>query len=253
MSEQKHPLTVFIEERRGAIAEALSGSPVDIGEFMVGLKSAVAKDRESGNGMLTECIAKNPNSVLQRLVEAAQVGLSPAPVLEHFHLVPRKMQGGIVCTSIIGYRGLCDLAQRSGGVLRIGAELVFPGETFWIDAMDGHITHDRDHFADQEEKDLRGAYAFAQLANGGQTVSRVMSKADLDKRRAKAQTDKIWGPWWREMYRKTVLRNLLKSGLVPLGEPARLAITRESEEERFLDVEATEVEATPEAVDDDNE
>lgn len=249
MSEQpKHPLTVLIETKKHAIGEALQNSPVNLDEFLVGLKSAVAKDHESGQGMLIDCVAKNPNSVLQRLIEAAQLGLSPAPVHQHFHLIPRKLQGGgLTCTSVIGFRGFCDLARRSGEVEAIGAELVFKGEEFAIHPVDGSITHDRDPFADHEPQDLVGAYAWCKLKGSGSTLSRVMSKKDLDARRSQSKTDKIWKPWWKEMYRKTVLRALLNSGMVPLGEQSaqiRGAIEREAQqEEEIVDADVTVVDA----------
>lgn len=250
MTEQAHPLTVLIETKKRAIGEALQGGPIALDGFLVGLKAAVAKDRESGQGMLMECVANNPNSVLQRLIEAAQLGLSPAPVHQHFHLVPRKMKGGVIaCTSVIGFRGYCDLARRSGEVEAIGAELVFKGEEFRINPVDGAIHHDAAPFADHPESDLVGAYAWARL-RGGQTVSRTMSKKDLDARRSKSQTDKIWGPWWKEMYRKTVLRALLNSGLVPLGEQSEKisgAIQREQEEEiKTVEAEVVDYDTIPE-------
>ncbi len=74
------------------------------------------------NPVLLQCDKK---SLIRALLEAAQLGVDPSGVLGSAYLVPYKKKVQL----IVGYRGLIDLARRSGGILCIEARVV-PGCVF---------------------------------------------------------------------------------------------------------------------------
>src|SRR5712691_1944132 len=79
------------------------------------------------NPAIYEC---DPYSVVGGMRQAAQLGLSFGP-LGHVYLVPFKQKkGGSWATFSLGYRGMVELAYRSGNVKRIEANLVRDGDGF---------------------------------------------------------------------------------------------------------------------------
>jgi recombination protein RecT len=263
MSEQEHPVTALVARSRGSLEEALSGSPVTLEKFIVGLKAACGQPPSyEGAATVMDCVAENPQSVQQRLIEAAQLGLSPAPIKQHFYLIPRKIKGKLTCTSVIGYRGLIDLAIRSGQIVDIQADVVYKDDEFSIDPVTGAVENKAsDPFREFDYKKLKGAFAWAQVKGRSKIITRCLSIGEIDKRRACAQTDNVWKQWPKEQVLKTAIRALLTGGFIPLGEMEdQLAaadkaesaqdeevkvvdaadITEEIREEQFVDV-------TPEA------
>jgi phage RecT family recombinase len=242
--QKEHPITALVKSGEGSLMEALTGAPLTLEKFVVGLKSACG-----ANPALLECVQENPGSVMQRLVEAAQLGLSPAPVLQHFHLIPRKIKGRLTCTSIVGYRGLIDLALRSGNIEDLGAEIVHkdeidPSKPFF-DRLTGDVNHNPDPFREFDEGNYQGAYAWAKLKGRTRLVTLALSASEIRKRKSYAQTDKIWNEWPKEMVIKTVLRALLNSGFIPMGE--KLALLGEQEDRQEEEIKQAEAEEATEA------
>lgn len=59
-------------------------------------------------------------------MQSAQLGLEPGSALGQAYLVPYGNQ----CQLILGYRGMIDLARRSGQVLSLSAFAVHEGDEF---------------------------------------------------------------------------------------------------------------------------
>lgn len=166
---------------------------------------------------LLEC---NPLSLLNAFVECSQLGLECGGVLGQAYLVPYnnkvKREGESdrweKCAQfILGYRGMIALARRSGEIASIEANVVREGDLFeerkGTEAFIKHVPN-RDT---AEVKALRLVYAVAKLTSG-ETVVEVMSRAEVDKIRARSKS-KDNGPWvsdYDEMARKTVVRRLFK-------------------------------------------
>src|SRR5690606_36094168 len=71
---------------------------------------------------LLECTQASPyGSILQ----ASRLGLMPDSILGQAYLIPYKVKGVMTCQFIPGYKGLVDLAYRSGKVKEIYAEPVY--------------------------------------------------------------------------------------------------------------------------------
>lgn len=158
------------------------------------------------------------NSLFGAVVTCAQLGLEPNTPQGHIYLIPfenRKKQTYEVQV-IVGYKGLIDLARRSGEIVSISSHAVFDGDPF--DVMfgtDESVTHrpklqgDRGHIV--------GFYAVAKLVGGG-TQFEFMSTSDVNKIRDGSQgyktairfnkQDTPWISSYEQMGRKTVIRRL---------------------------------------------
>ena len=156
--------------------------------------------------LLMEC---EPMSFIAAVMVASQLGLEIG-ILGSAYIVPFKnMKKGIVeCNFIPGYRGLIDLARRSGNIISISAEIVYENDIFEFEkGLNEKLIH-KPTLTDKGN--MIAAYAVAKLKDGGAQFV-VLSKQEIDevKNKAKAQ----WGPWatsYEAMAQKTVVRRLFK-------------------------------------------
>ena len=152
---------------------------------------------------LLEC---TPASLLNSVMQAAQLGLEPGSALGECYLVPYKQ----TCSLIVGYRGLISLARRSGQIASIEAHVVFSKDQFTCKyGLDSVLVHEPDWSADPGE--VVAVYAVAKLKDGG-TQLEVMTKAQVDAIRKRSMAGNS-GPWvsdYNEMARKTVVRRICK-------------------------------------------
>ena len=151
-------------------------------------------------------------SFVGAVVQASQLGLEPDGILGHAYLVPfnNRKTGRKEVQLIAGYKGLIDLARRSGHVTSIAAHVVYDKDeftfTYGIDETLRHVPH-----MGSERGEAVAVYAVAKMKDGGYAFD-VMSKAEVEKIRAKSQAGTS-GPWqehWGEMARKTAIRRLVK-------------------------------------------
>lgn len=165
--------------------------------------------------------ACTPTSIVKALMDAAELQLEPTGLMGQAYLVPYAGEAQL----IVGYRGLAELARRSGDVTQVEARVVRARDQFSVEYGTSPVVHHVPYLpglmgndeADPEDPegtgpgDLRAVYAVLTFSGGGQYVE-VMSAAEVEaiRRRSKAK-DK--GPWVTdplEMARKTVLRRALK-------------------------------------------
>lgn len=149
----------------------------------------------------------NPLSFLAAVIQCSQLGLEPSSGLGHAYLVPYKDEVQV----IIGYRGMIELARRSGQIVSIGAYCVYERDKFEMSfGLDPDIKHTPEWRSDKG--DLVAVYAVAKLKDGG-TQFEVMSRSQIDEIKASATANKRSSPWFDhfdEMARKTVIRRLFK-------------------------------------------
>lgn len=147
-----------------------------------------------------------PTSFLGSVMQAAQLGLEPGSALGQAYLVPY----GNKCQLIIGYKGMIDLARRSGQVLSLNAYAVREGDDFNFQlGLKPDIHHVPSLEADRIKKPIKYVYAVATLKGGGYQFE-VMSRAEVEAVRAKAKSKNIWNTYFEEMAKKTVIRRLFK-------------------------------------------
>lgn len=151
-------------------------------------------------------LSTEPTSFLGSVMQAAQLGLEPGSALGQAYLVPYGNQ----CQLIIGYKGMIDLARRSGQVLSLNAYAVREGDDFSFQlGLKPDIHHVPSLEADRMKKPITYVYAVATLKGGGYQFE-VMSRAEVEAVRAKAKSKNIWNTYFEEMAKKTVIRRLFK-------------------------------------------
>lgn len=147
-----------------------------------------------------------PASFLGAVMQSAQLGLEPGSALGQAYLVPYGNQ----CQLILGYRGMIDLARRSGQVLSLNAYAVREGDEFNYQlGLHPDIHHVPSCEADRVKKPITFVYAVATLRGGGYQFE-VMSRAEVEAVKAKAKSKNIWNNYFEEMAKKTVIRRLFK-------------------------------------------
>ena len=155
----------------------------------------------------------DPNSVASGALWCAQLGLTLGP-LGLFYLVPFKG----LAVAIVGYKGYCQLAYRSGQVKDISAKLVYEGEPFAeYGGSTPKLVHEiRDH---DDDATIAHAYAVARLKTGG-TVWTVIGEREWERARKAsalgAKNQGLWAEHRPEAIRKTAIRRLAESGSLPL-------------------------------------
>jgi len=179
-------------------------------EFSEGLADAVDMDRLlrvsmsqiRGNTKLGKC---SPASLASSILAAGKLGLEPG-LLGQAYLVPY----GSECTMIIGYRGLIDLARRSGQIAKIEARLVYENDEFAVTfGTDEVFVHAPLMFGDRGE--VIGVYAEAYYVGGVvQREFMTLDEVNAIRDRSRAATNGPWKTDWAEMARKTVVRRLVK-------------------------------------------
>lgn len=161
----------------------------------------------STNAKLREC---EPYSFLGAMMTAAQLGVEPNTPLGQAYLIPYKNHGRLECQFQLGYKGLIDLAYRSGEVSTIQAQVVYENDDFSYElGLEPKLHH-------IPAKANRGApaffYAVFRTKDGGYGFE-VMSVEDVKahaKRYSKAYENGPWQTNFEEMAKKTVLKRVLK-------------------------------------------
>lgn len=188
-------------------------------QFMAALPKHITPDRMVRVAMtaiqntpkLLEC---DQTSLISAVMRSAQLGLEPDGVLGQAYLIPygNKVQ------FIIGYKGLIDLARRSGDVTSIFAKEVRENDHF--EYQFGLIDVLEHKPAEGERGEITHFYAIAKFKSGGHhydvmTVSEVNAIRDASQGYQSAKkfnklADSPWVKNYDEMGKKTVIRRISK-------------------------------------------
>lgn len=108
-----------------------------------------------------------PISFLGALMQCAALGLEPNTVLGHAYMIPfdNKRKGITEVQVVVGYKGLIDLARRSGHITSISANIHYSDDELW-EYEEGTEATLRHRPGPQEGKKLH-AYAIAKFKDGG--------------------------------------------------------------------------------------
>jgi len=197
VSQGKKTLKHYIDERRPEIT-AMLPSHVNVERFLKSALLAVARDPK-----LQAC---TPLSLFTAVLNAAELGLDFTPARGAAYLI----KYGDIATFMPGYRGLIDLAKRTGDVSRIEAHLVYENDKFELEyGAESKLTHVPE--LRKERGKMIGVYAVANFKNG-ESQFEYMSKQQVDdiRKRSKAAGNGPWVTDYEEMSRKTALRRLYK-------------------------------------------
>lgn len=215
-------------EKKAATAIATGNKPMTIKDYVnkmmpeirKALPSVMTPERFSRivlsalstNQKLQEC---TPQSFLGAMMTAAQLGMEPNTPLGQAYLIPRwngKKQVN-ECTFQLGYKGLIDLAYRSGQVSTISAHTVYENDEFSFElGLDPKLSHvpvmsDRGKpiafYAVYKTKD--GGYGFEVMS-----VEDARQHAQKFSESVKKGYSSPWDTNFEEMAKKTVLKKVLK-------------------------------------------
>lgn len=203
LDKPQKTLRDYIKSMEGEIKKALP-SVLTPERFTRMMLSAV-----SNTPKLPEC---TPKSFLAAMMSAAQLGLEPNTPLGQAYLIPFKNKGVLEVQFQVGYKGLIDLAYRSGEVDIIQAQAVHENDVweceFGIEPKLKHIP------ADTNRGEVVRYYAMFRTKTGGYGFE-VMSVYDIKAHAAKYSQsfNSSFSPWktnFDAMAKKTVLKQCLK-------------------------------------------
>ena len=174
------------------------------GQFAMALPKHITPDRFMRVALTA--INKTPKlanctreSLLACLMDCSALGIEPDGRLAY--LIPYGDQ----CTLIVGYKGIVELARRSGEIADIHADIVCANDQFeYSFGSEGKLVH-KPKLGDRG--DVIAVYSFAKLKDGSASYE-VMDRAEVDaiKNRSKASGNGPWKTDWNEMAKKTVFR-----------------------------------------------
>lgn len=200
---EKKTMQSYIKTMEGEIKKALP-SVITPERFTRMVLSALSTTPKLG--------ACTPKSFLGAMMSAAQLGLEPNTPLGQAYLIPYKNKGVDEVQFQIGYKGLIDLAYRSGEVSLVQAHIVYENDVFECEfGLEPKLVHKP---ADKDRGNPIKVYAMFKTKNEGYGFE-VMSMDDVRRHAEKYSKAYNYGssPWqtnFEEMAKKTVLKKVLK-------------------------------------------
>lgn len=187
------------------------------GEIAKALPSVITPERFSRMAMtaltktpkLAEC---TPASFVGALLTAAQLGLEPNTPLGQAYLIPFRngKTGKTECQFQIGYKGMIDLANRSGEIQVIDAHVVYENDDFECEfGLEPKLRH-KPTLGDRGKP--QWVYALYKTVNDGFAFE-VMSVEECmahGRKYSKSFNNSPWQSAPEEMMKKTVLKKVLK-------------------------------------------
>lgn len=196
------------------------------------------------NPKLREC---EPSLVVSEALKAAALRLPVEPSLGLAYIIPYKGTPSFQ----LGYKGLLQLAMRSGVYENINADAVYEGEITKKDRLTGTVELDGERISDK----VVGFFAFCKTTNGFQKMV-YMSREEVEAHAKKFSktysfSNSVWKTDFEAMAIKTVLKKLLSvygqlsiEAQITLGQEDN-PITREFSEDNTLEIpnETIDIEA----------
>lgn len=168
----------------------------------------VALTAYNSNPKLQNC---EPMTFIAAMMQSAQLGLEPNTPLGQAYLIPYKVKGVDKVQFQIGYKGLIELAHRSGKLKTLYAHEVRDNDEFEIDyGLEQKLIHKPLLKGDRGE--VIGYYAVYQLEPSGYNFI-FMTKDEVIEHGRKYSKNFEGGIWEKEfdlMAKKTVIKKLLK-------------------------------------------
>lgn len=165
---------------------------------------------------LQECSVE---SLFGAVVQCSTLGLEPNSVLGHAYLIPfrNRRANTTEVQIVVGYKGLIDLARRSGQIKSISARAVYEKDDFTpVFGTEDSLQHKP--YLDGDRGEIIAFYAVAQFKDGGYQFE-LMSRYEVDLIKESSQgyqsakrfgKDHPWMSHYEAMGRKTVIRRLSK-------------------------------------------
>ncbi|MDN8592061.1 recombination protein RecT [Paenibacillus sp. 11B] len=227
-------IAAYLKKMESQIAEAMPK------HMNIERLSRIALTTIRTNPKLLECSIP---SLMAAVMQSAQLGLEPG-LIGHCYIIPY----GKEATFIIGYKGMIDLARRSGNIQSISAHEVYENDfielTYGLEENLKHIPW----FLRKDEKPTEagkvvGAYMVAKFNDGGHFIHYMpISEIEAHRKRSKASNNGPWVTDYTEMCKKTVVRSGWK--WLPISVEIASAVTQDEttrkditpSDEPFIDI-----------------
>lgn len=197
-------IATYLKKMEGEIARAL---PKHISPERM---TRIALTTIRTNPQLLQCSVP---SLLAAVMQASQLGLEPG-LLGHCYFVPfnNNKTGQKEVQFIIGYKGMIDLARRSGNIKSISAHEVYENDLIELEyGLDEKLSHvpwflRKDQQFESGGKVI-GAYMVAKFNDGGHYIHYMpIEEIETHKKRSRAANNGPWVTDYVEMCKKTVVR-----------------------------------------------
>lgn len=184
-------------------------------------------DLYNGDTYLQNC---DPKEVAMEALKAATLNLPINKSLGYAYIVPYKNKCKLTPQFQIGYKGLIQMAQRSGQYKALNAGILYEGMEVKQDYLKGTF----EIVGEPKSDKAIGYFAYFQLLNGYEKAL-YMSKEDITNhaKRYSQSFGSDYSPWknqFDEMAQKTVLRRLLSKYGVLTTEFEKAVISEEDKE-----------------------
>ena len=208
--------------------------------------------------MATSVIAKNPaiaectaQSVIGAILQTSILGFPPVEALGYCYYVPYANKGVKEVQFQIGYKGLMDLARRSGKIETIHSFVVVEGDEFSYSlGLDPTIVHKPcGKEASPDGSNVTYAYAVVKYKDGGFGFE-VLPKARIEQLRMRSPMARngLTGAWrtdYENMAKAKAIKQLAKSMPLTIDEMSTIASDeRIIHAENFKDGGALDLDST---------
>ena len=164
---------------------------------------------------LQEC---TPQSIMISGMRAATLKLTVDPALGHAYMVPFKNKGIPTATFIIGYKGLQQLALRTGKYRFINVATVYDGQAVEEDQLRGiHKIVGLPKY-DKGKWIPIGFMLYFELRDGfSKTFYMTVEEIEEHAKKYSKTFDKVKKVWWSDSLWKTDFENMAKKTVIRLG------------------------------------
>jgi len=155
------------------------------------------------NPKILDC---SPQSIYTAVSLVAMTGLSLNPTKQLTYLIPRAG----VCTLSVGYRGVLEVLFQDAGIMCTTGIVYDCDDNIddYKEGVGGFVNAKRKMNRPADAKKIY-AYNVASFPDG-RTHCFIYDVQEIEKRKAKAQSDNVWKEWEDEMYMKTVIHGHYK-------------------------------------------
>lgn len=211
---------------RSLLATNLKGIQASMGDTSGELSKQLCAAMLSEASRVPQLFECTPASLIDCVKKAASLRLPFGGVLGHAYMVPFKNKGRLEATFIIGYKGLLQLARRSGEIADIRVTSVHKGDHFEIAyGLHPKLEHVPNFDNDRSAATITHVYAVCRLKGLGPEELPVWDcwtrqEVEAHKKRfckSASREDSAWNTDWEAMAHKTVLRRMCNRGRIPLS------------------------------------
>lgn len=255
MAQQQMTFGAMIEKQIPGFAMVVSGATQQERQKRAERFARICLSAVRQTPHLAEC---SMQSVATAMMTAAQLDLEPNTPQGLAYLIPYRCRSGYECQFQLGYKGLLQLAYRSGLIASINADVVYRSEIeaglfFYSRGVCPTIRHETDLLRPElRSGEIVAAYAACTL-RGGETLLRVIDAGDISRARESSASWKAsqkYGsqntPWITSpdaMWMKTALRRL--AAWLPQTEAIGMALEQDrlGDSTEVVDTQTTGVDA----------